>query len=100
MTLDIGNILCFFYSKCLYFLNHSTPIELPVVDSYLWNKDVPLKVLLFAWRLFRDRLHTKDNIHCRGVIDLESMVCVAGCGSTESSNHFSCIVLFLGLSRI
>jgi len=30
--------------------------------SSLWHKDVPLKVTLFAWRLFRNRLPTKDNL--------------------------------------
>jgi len=43
--------------------------------------------VLFAWRLFRDRLPTKDNLHRRGVLDRESMLCVAGCGSIESSQH-------------
>ena len=60
-----------------------------MVVSSLWHKDVPLKVVLFAWRLFRDRLPTKDNLHRRGVIDHASTVCVSGCGSMESSNHLS-----------
>jgi hypothetical protein len=42
---------------------------------------------LFAWRLFRDRLPTKDNLLRRGIIDHDSRVCVAGCGSVESSYH-------------
>ena len=29
----------------------------------IWHKDVPLKVVLFAWRLFRDHLPTKDNLN-------------------------------------
>jgi hypothetical protein len=70
------------------FLTIQFPIDLSVVVSSLWHKDVPLKVVLFAWRLFRDRLPTKDNLHCRGVIiDHASTVCVAGCGSSKSSNH-------------
>jgi len=60
-----------------------------VVASSLWYKDVPLKVVLFAWRLFRDRLPTKDNLLRRGVIliDHNSRECVARCGSNESSDH-------------
>jgi len=34
----------------------------------LWHKDVPLKVVLFAWRLFQDRLPTKDNLYRRNVL--------------------------------
>jgi len=68
-------------------LTSQPPIELPVTASSLWHKDVPLKVVLFAWRLFRDRLPTKDNLHRRGVLDQASMLCVLGCGLTETSNH-------------
>ena len=43
--------------------------------------------MLFAWRLFWDRLPTKDNLFCCGVLDQNSLECVAGCGSVESSVH-------------
>ena len=75
-------------------LTSQPPIELPVAVSYLWHKNVPLKVVLFAWLLFRDRLPTKDILHRRGVLDQASMLCVSGCGSTETSNH-----LFLHCNR-
>jgi len=66
----------------------SQPIIVPMVAvSALWNKHVPLKVVLFAWRLFRDRLPTKDNLLRRGVIPLDSRLCVAGCNSVETSSH-------------
>jgi len=54
------------------FLTSQPSIDLSMTISSLWHKDVPLKVVLFAWRLFRDRLPTKDNLHRRGVIDLAS----------------------------
>ena len=48
-------------------------LQPPLVSSVdalsLWHKDVPLKVVLFGWRLLRDRLPTKDNLLWRGVID-------------------------------
>jgi len=67
-------------------------IAQPHVDSLvavasLWHKDVPFKVVLFAWRVFRDRLPTKDNLFKRGVINHASRACVTGCGSDESSGH-------------
>jgi len=55
--------------------------------SSLWNKDVPLKVVLFAWRLFRDRLPTKNNLLCHGVISVDAISCAAGCGLEKSSEH-------------
>jgi hypothetical protein len=58
----------------------------------IWHKDVPLKVLLFVWRLFRDRLPTKNNLHRRQVLDIEEQYCAGGCGLIESSTHlfFQC----------
>ena len=75
----------------------------------LWNKQVPLKVVLFAWRLFRDRLPTKDNLLCRGVIPFDSRLCIAGCNSVETSTHlflhcstfgsvWQCLLRWLGFS--
>jgi len=58
-----------------------------VSTSSLWNKHVPLKVVLFAWRLFYDRLPTKNNLIRRGVITYKARLCTAGCGSDETSDH-------------
>jgi len=69
------------------FLTFQPHITSTVVVSSLWHKDVPLKVVLFAWRLFQDRLPTKDNLLRRGVIDDNSRMCVGGCGSMETSSH-------------
>jgi len=33
--------------------------------EYTWHKDVLLNLSLFAWRLFRNRLPTKDNLSRR-----------------------------------
>lgn len=69
------------------FLTVQPPIATSVVVSSLWHMDVLLKVVLFTWRLFWDRLPTKDNLFRRGVIDYNFMECVVGCGSVESSAH-------------
>jgi len=57
-----------------------------------WHKRDPLKVSLFAWQLFRNRLLTKDNLVRRHVLHLADNVCVGGCGSQETANHllFGC----------
>ena len=64
---------------------HQTPYL--VAASAIWNKDVPLKVGLYAWRLFRDRLPTKDNLLRGSVITTDLRLCVAGCGYEESVAH-------------
>ena len=78
------------------FITFQPPLASRVDASHLWHKDVPLKVVLFAWRLFRDRLPTKDNLFHRGVIDHDSRMCVTGCGSWNLPIIYSCIVIFLG----
>jgi len=42
---------------------------------------------MIAWRLFRDRLPTKDNLFRRGVIAIDARLCVGCCGLLESSAH-------------
>lgn len=74
-------------SSAYHFMT-AQPIDTsPMVSTSLWNKDIPLKVMLFAWRLFRDRLPTKNNLFRRGIIDHDSQMCVSGCGTLESSSH-------------
>ncbi|GAU24627.1 hypothetical protein TSUD_289900 [Trifolium subterraneum] len=45
------------------------------LDCFLWLKSVPLKVNIFVWRLFLNRLPTKDNLYKRGVIDTSQLSC-------------------------
>jgi len=58
-----------------------------VDGKMLWQKDIPLKVVVFAWRLFRNRLPTKDDLSRRGILNDDSCLCVAGCGSLETAHH-------------
>jgi len=46
-----------------------------------------LKVVLFAWQLFRDRLPTKDNLFHRQIIDVAAQSCIGGCGLVKTSSH-------------
>jgi len=62
-------------------------IDIMVSTKVLWHKDIPLKVVIFVWHLFRDRLPTKDNLYRRRVIAVDDRLCVGGCGSLESSTH-------------
>jgi hypothetical protein len=56
-------------------------------DSFLWLKAVPLKVNLFVWRLFLNRLPTKDNLFRRGAIEAAQLSCAALCGELEDRDH-------------
>lgn len=46
-----------------------------------------MKVLVFSWRLFRNRLPTRANLFRRGIISHEAQFCVSGCGLQETGNH-------------
>jgi len=71
------------------FLTSQPLVDAPVDVKSLWHKDIPLKVVVFSRRLFRNRLPTKDNLFRRGAINHDSCLCVTGCGSMETANHFS-----------
>lgn len=68
-------------------LSASTHVDQVVPASSLWHKNVPLKVVIFAWRLFRDRLPTKDNLFRRHVITFDAQNCAGECGEMETSSH-------------
>jgi len=58
----------------------------------IWNKEVPLKFSLFAWRLMHNRLPTTDNLVKRQILQPNAQLCVGGCGMMEDAKHlfFSC----------
>jgi hypothetical protein len=41
-------------------------------SDLFWHKQVPLKVSVLAWRLFHNRLSTKDNLVTRNIISHDS----------------------------
>jgi len=57
------------------------------VEPSIWRKHVPLKVSVFVWRLFWDRLPTKDYLFRRNIIQEDARGCVSGCGVAESADH-------------
>jgi hypothetical protein len=48
----------------------------------VWYKIAPLKVCLLAKRLLYNMLPTKDNLVRCGVLYLDSILCVGGCGGS------------------
>ena len=55
-------------------------VDTPIDVNMLWQKHIPLKVVVFVWRLFHNRLPTKDNLLRRNVLDNNSCLCASGCG--------------------
>ncbi|PNY09288.1 hypothetical protein L195_g005834 [Trifolium pratense] len=53
----------------------------------IWHNQVPLEVLILAWRLLRDRLPTKDNLVARNIISHDARFCVTGCGAPKTAKH-------------
>lgn len=55
--------------------------RLNATSDLIWCNPVPLKVFILAWRLFRNRLPTKDNLVTRGIISHNSQLCMTSCGA-------------------
>jgi hypothetical protein len=53
-----GYLICGAYQL----LNSQQHASLEAVKDLIWHKKVLLKVLVFSWRLLRDRLQTKANL--------------------------------------
>jgi len=51
----------------------------------VWNQLIPLRLAALVWRLFLNRLPTKDNLNRRGVRLNSLLYCVGGCGRLERS---------------
>ncbi|XP_058754879.1 uncharacterized protein LOC131628031 [Vicia villosa] len=69
------------------------PNRLEVVKDLIWKVHVPFNIKAFGWRIFINRLPTKDLLMGRGILlSIENSLC-AFCGSIpESSDHsfFKC----------
>jgi len=83
------------YDRWLWQLHVSRSYNVASVYHYLiltysiitWNKEVPLKVNLFAWHLFRNRLPTMNNLSRRHILQHNAQPCVGGRGSMEDIDH-------------
>jgi len=70
------------------------------MDSALdlvWHHQVPLKVMIFAWHLIRDRLPTRANLVSKGILQLDTALCVTGCGMIETADHLFLSCLFFAV---
>lgn len=63
----------------------------------IWHKVVPLKINLFAWCLFQNRIPTSCNLLRRGLLQNQQHLCVGGCGCNEDINHLFSHCNFFGL---
>ena len=58
------------------------------LHNFLWLKAVPLKVNIFFWHLFLNRLVKKDNLRKRNVLDVSLESCATSCEELEDMDHF------------
>ncbi|GAU39392.1 hypothetical protein TSUD_295470 [Trifolium subterraneum] len=70
-----------------HLLTHLIPVTLAAHNDVIWNKVVPLKLSLFAWRLLNNRLPSKENLNRRGMHLEDSELCLGGCGVAETIDH-------------
>ncbi|XP_058732655.1 uncharacterized protein LOC131604212 [Vicia villosa] len=57
------------------------------VMKILWNMLIPLKIQIFAWRLFTSRLPTKDLSLLRGVVNISNPFCEFCGNHPETLSH-------------
>ncbi|PNX54524.1 kinesin-like protein [Trifolium pratense] len=62
----------------------------------IWHRQVPLKVSILSWRLFRDKLPMKKNLVTRGIISADARYCVSGWSDVESTHHLLLSCSFFG----
>ncbi|MCH83704.1 glutamate-gated kainate-type ion channel receptor subunit GluR5 [Trifolium medium] len=76
--------------------------EDPTWAGEVWRPLIPLRLSILAWRLFKNRLPTKENLRRRGIKINSSIFCVGGCGEMESEEHlfFNCPILSMAWREI
>lgn len=74
---------------------NGSPMDKSTVDD-VWHKSIPSKVSFFAWRLFRNRLPTRDNLVRRHALLLPESVCVSGCSVFETAGCWNKMCLVMG----
>jgi len=55
--------------------------------NFVWLNEVPLKVFIFAWRILRNRVPTRDNLWKRRILVVNEQVCTANCDNNEDVHH-------------
>ena len=69
-----------------YITTSVDPLDRGMYDD-VSQRQVPLKVFVFSWRLLRDRLPIRDNLLRRGIIYQDGISCIGGCRTSENATH-------------
>jgi len=56
--------------------------------------------MVFAWRLLRERLPTKDNLLTCSILHHDNQLCVGGYGMEETTNHQYLSCHIFGISEV
>ena len=82
------NFDCIFSLKEAYdLISNFEEVDDSSLYKVTWNKLLSSKISLFAWRLFHNRLQTKDNLIQRRMQRLVSPSCVDECNISDTSKH-------------
>ena len=87
--LSLASRSCQGYTFIGVYHNLTSPEGATIVDCvvHIWHKEVSLKVSLFVWCLYCNRLPTRDNLIRRRILLPANNLCVGGCGLVETSNN-------------
>ncbi|XP_058782282.1 uncharacterized protein LOC131656637 [Vicia villosa] len=67
-----------------------------------WSKLVPLKVSTLVWRIWQNRIPSRDNLVSIGILVASQNSCPYGCGSEENVSHifFECLLAWIAWSEV
>lgn len=83
----IHSLNCYNVSSVYHFLRKMEDVQMFAGSRVWWSKVVPLKVNLFIWWLFCNRLPNKDNLVRRNILLVENQICSNDCTHTENRDH-------------
>ena len=78
---------CYYIKSAYNVLTEDSNVRVQLPGKNLWHKCIPLKVAVFAWQVFQNRILSKDNLYKRGIISTDALQCVVGCGEQENLKH-------------
>ncbi|XP_058776714.1 uncharacterized protein LOC131651051 [Vicia villosa] len=88
----VSSCYCFYASRRI---PYGPPVKCEEAFNLIWKADVPFKIKAFGWRLFLNRLPTKDLLVYRGInLNHDNLMCVFCNSHVEEADHLFSKALF------
>jgi hypothetical protein len=71
---------CYSFKSAYAVLSEDSNWEILALYKKVWNKFVPLKVVIFVWQTIQNRIPSKENLFKPGILSNGTTNCEGGCG--------------------